>query len=738
MANDPIERNQSLFRGIVYLCGFLLFWEWLRPLDQITDTANMAVFVVYAAFCFFLSFIHLPWFLTIPMKLIGLAFVLDGLFIGQRFLSGEWFRYVYEHIQFNFDVMVANQWWQMTPLFRSMLFLLLLWLMSYLLYYWFVVAKRTSFFVILTIVYVTVLDTFTIYEGKGAIIRTFLISLIAMGLSSFTKEMEKESIAIRGRRVYQAWIIPLMVVVLFASVVGYAAPKKAPQWPDPVPFIQGAVNGVGGSGGNSIQKVGYGTNDEQLGGSFVQDNTPVFQAVADSEHYWRIETKDVYTGKGWIRSSEGNPSEQVVANDINLGYFSDAVKREDKVATIAMNDNATFSKLVYPYGIQKVSNSEADTLVINPTTGEIIPQKNGESFQLNGYELAYAQPSFSFSQLSESGTDDPPQIDQAYTQLPESLPEQVRDLAEEIIAESSNRYEKARAVEEYFQRNGFEYSTKNIPVPDEGEDYTAQFLFDTQVGYCDNFSTSMVVLLRSVGVPARWAKGFTGGEQIDTVEVNGELKNVYQVTSANAHSWVEVYFPDIGWVAFEPTKGFGNHTDFYIEDTGEDDEESSEVDENLQEQLEQNQEQTPEMDEQDMVGKADESNGSGGSFTVPTWLWIVLIVLVLISLGLAFKYRYHLMTMYYRKKYIQHPGQRNYEAAYEFLLKVLDKKEDLNRSSDQTLKEFAHSVDDHYRSQEMGQLTYHYERLIYQRDSSQHPWDKMSELWENLIKKTLS
>ncbi|MCD5325995.1 MULTISPECIES: transglutaminase-like domain-containing protein [Pontibacillus] len=738
MANDPIERNQAFFRGIVYLCGFLLFWEWLRPLEQITDTANIAVFVVYAAFCFFLSFIRLPWFLSMPLKLVGLAFVLDGLFIGERFLSGEWFRFVYEHIQFNIEVMVANQWWQMTPLFRSMLFLLLLWLMSYLLYYWFVVAKRTSFFVILTIVYVTILDTFTIYDGKGAIIRTFLISLVVMGLSSFVKEMEKESITIKGRRVYQAWIVPLVVVILFASLIGYAAPKKAPQWPDPVPFIQSAANGVGGSGGKSIQKVGYGTNDERLGGSFVQDDTPVFQAVADGEHYWRIETKDVYTGKGWIRSSEGNAYEQVASNEIDLGYFSDEVKRLDKTATIAMNDAATFSKLVYPYGIQNVLNSGADTLVINPTTGEIIPQVNGETFQLKGYEISYAQPSFSFSQLSESGTDDPPNIDQAYTQLPESLPTQVRELAEGIVEGSEDRYEKARAVEEYFQRNGFEYSTKNVPVPDEGEDYTSQFLFDSKVGYCDNFSTSMVVLLRSVGVPARWAKGFTGGEQIDTVEVDGELKNVYEVTSANAHSWVEVYFPDIGWVAFEPTKGFGNHTDFYLEDTGEDDEETSDVDENLQDQLDQNQQQQPELDEQEMAGKNDGSGGDGWNITIPTWAWVLFVVLILAALWMAYRYRYHLMAKYYRRKYIQHPGQHNYETAYEFLLKVLDKKEDLNRSNGQTLQEFARSVDEYYRSQEMGQLTYHYERLVYQKGTSQHPWAQMRELWENLIKKTLS
>ncbi|MBM9834622.1 transglutaminase domain-containing protein, partial [Enterococcus faecalis] len=79
-------------------------------------------------------------------------------------------------------------------------------------------------------------------------------------------------------------------------------------------------------------------------------------------------------------------------------------------------------------------------------------------------------------------------------------------------------------------------------------DYVDQFLFESQVGYCDNFSTAMVVLLRSLEIPARWAKGFSPGSPATE---NGIT--TYTVRNLNAHSWVEVYFDGYGWVPFEPT-----------------------------------------------------------------------------------------------------------------------------------------------------------------------------------------
>src|SRR5690606_38389217 len=89
--------------------------------------------------------------------------------------------------------------------------------------------------------------------------------------------------------------------------------------------------------------------------------------------------------------------------------------------------------------------------------------------------------------------------------------------------------------------------------------------------YCDNFSTSMVVLLRSLDIPARWVKGFNEGEIVETKDDT----DIYQITNNNAHSWVEAYMPGVGWMLFEPTIGFtgSSAVEFDVEvDTAEEDE----------------------------------------------------------------------------------------------------------------------------------------------------------------------
>src|SRR5439155_3028342 len=91
---------------------------------------------------------------------------------------------------------------------------------------------------------------------------------------------------------------------------------------------------------------------------------------------------------------------------------------------------------------------------------------------------------------------------------------------------------------------GFSY---DIRVP-AGHDVNQilYFLTRSKRGYCEQFAGSMAVLLRSLGIPARVAVGFTPGTYDPRTET-------YQVTSQNAHAWVEVLFPRFGWLAFEPT-----------------------------------------------------------------------------------------------------------------------------------------------------------------------------------------
>src|SRR5690625_4460312 len=118
----------------------------------------------------------------------------------------------------------------------------------------------------------------------------------------------------------------------------------------------------------------------------------------------------------------------------------------------------------------------------------------------------------------------------------------------------------------------------------------------------------MVVMLRTLDMPARWVKGFSSGEKVDEVTIDGDIENVYEVTNANAHSWVEVYFPEYGWVPFEPTKGFSNPTQFYTDEDVNDEEEMDESINNSPEIPELHDPDAPEIDDDLKEVEVGESN----------------------------------------------------------------------------------------------------------------------------------
>lgn len=196
---------------------------------------------------------------------------------------------------------------------------------------------------------------------------------------------------------------------------------------------------------------------------------------------------------------------------------------------------------------------------------KIYTMNEDSSTTLHSYKVTYEIPEFSIENLkavkTNEGQETNPYFMTKYTQLPESLPQRVKDLAVNLTNDKDNRYDKVLAIENYFTDNSFTYESTNVLFPAKSQDYVDQFLFDTKSGYCNNFSTSMIVLLRSAGIPARWVKGYTEGT-LDNTLASAEGADVYTITNDNAHSWVEVYFPGYGWIPFEPTKGFTNPYNF--------------------------------------------------------------------------------------------------------------------------------------------------------------------------------
>jgi Transglutaminase-like superfamily/Domain of unknown function (DUF4129) len=130
-------------------------------------------------------------------------------------------------------------------------------------------------------------------------------------------------------------------------------------------------------------------------------------------------------------------------------------------------------------------------------------------------------------------------------QLPDAVTARTRAQAQQIVkdAGATNPYDQAKAIQEYLRRLTYDETRS---APPEGRDWIDYFLFTSQRGYCDDFASAMVVLLRSLNVPARLAQGYAGGA------LDPQL-NAYIVRESIGHSWPEVYFPGFGWQRFEPT-----------------------------------------------------------------------------------------------------------------------------------------------------------------------------------------
>ena len=171
------------------------------------------------------------------------------------------------------------------------------------------------------------------------------------------------------------------------------------------------------------------------------------------------------------------------------------------------------------------------------------------------YRVQSALTYTSIEMLRAAGTEYPDWIQEYYLSLPESITTRTLQLAQEITLGLETPYDKAAAITDYLRENITYVETieDDIPLSQERIDW---FLFDYQKGFCNYYSTAEVILLRAIGIPARWAVGYAQGERIaDEQEIPGTFleSGAYVVRQRHTHAWVEVYFPDIGWVEFEPT-----------------------------------------------------------------------------------------------------------------------------------------------------------------------------------------
>jgi transglutaminase-like putative cysteine protease len=153
-------------------------------------------------------------------------------------------------------------------------------------------------------------------------------------------------------------------------------------------------------------------------------------------------------------------------------------------------------------------------------------------------------------ELRAAGADYPEWISKKYLQLPSDFSPRIAALALEIAANAETPYDKTLAITRYL-RNNIEYAD-TVPSAPPRQDLLEWMLFEHKQAYCVYYATAEIMMLRSLGIPARMAVGFSQGEEINIGAENAEYR-AWRVLKKNAHAWPEVYFPGIGWVEFEPT-----------------------------------------------------------------------------------------------------------------------------------------------------------------------------------------
>ncbi|OQA44855.1 MAG: Protein-glutamine gamma-glutamyltransferase [Chloroflexi bacterium ADurb.Bin325] len=296
-----------------------------------------------------------------------------------------------------------------------------------------------------------------------------------------------------------------------------------------------------------------------LGGAISLSDRLIFEADTSERTYWRAATYDVYTGEGWL---DTDSDLVIIEGGAPLNEPATAARREI-TTTIRPLEERQVTVFAPPQPV-RVSVPINATVTRLPGEKELqqvsLMQSRVDLAQEKAYRVVSAVSTAPVADLmQDDATAYPGWVTERYLQLPDTLPARVRDLAAEVAAPYETAFEKAEVIQAYLRTYTY---NQDIEAPPEGRDGVDYFLFDSKEGYCDYYASAMVVMLRSLGIPARIVAGYTPGEPILLTENAQEAimqgRNPgepigYRVREKHAHSWPEAYFPSFGWIQFEPT-----------------------------------------------------------------------------------------------------------------------------------------------------------------------------------------
>ncbi len=288
-------------------------------------------------------------------------------------------------------------------------------------------------------------------------------------------------------------------------------------------------------------------NSLTLGGPRNLGDTVIMDVKSPSGRYWRAVAYDTYTGRRWLSTS--NLSQPVdFGTHVRTPEFQ---AREEVTQTITTYYPAGGVIFAAPQPVRVSLGATADLEVVEESGGDSPPVAEITMLRRRGPDLRDGQSYLVVSELStanvedlqEAGTDYPQWVRRTYLEVPPTVPDRVRELAQQVTAGATNPFDQAAALESFLRTYRYDDQIEAPPPGVDGVDY---FLFESQAGYCDYYASAFAVMARSLGIPARVSAGYAQGTYDADV-------GAYRVLESNGHSWPEAYFPGYGWIEFEPT-----------------------------------------------------------------------------------------------------------------------------------------------------------------------------------------
>ena len=340
-----------------------------------------------------------------------------------------------------------------------------------------------------------------------------------------------------------AWNTPTLVDAL---TPGTEIQKElAKQWEGVRNKIQNAVAGLQ----NPVSVVSeYFGSELALGTGGARGDETVFTVQSPGgrpenvRFYWKARTFDFFDGTQW-KTTLGKTT--LVPADEWPFRYPQLLSRQE--ITLNFTSNVTSLRNFYAPGIPLQISRPVEVL------GNLLPDGTTDVIALTASPTLRAGEVFRVRSwvtsptvfgLKDAAAAYPPEITQSYLQLPAGLPSRIPALAREITQGLTTPFDQTMAITDWLRKNITYAGT--IPAAPQGRDILDWFLFDLRQGYCNYYASAEVIMLRSLGIPARLAVGYAEGES----EKDG---NLFTVRRRDSHAWPEVYFPGFSWVEFEPT-----------------------------------------------------------------------------------------------------------------------------------------------------------------------------------------